>query len=98
MSKLAILGGEPVRKIPYPEWPVHDERDVKAVTRVIQSGNWGGYPYPGPETTAFLDEFLAMQGGQYAVACINGTVTMEVALVRECGIANRVGGNEASSA
>jgi dTDP-4-amino-4,6-dideoxygalactose transaminase len=85
MSTLAILGGEPVRKEPYPEWPVHDERDVAAVTRVVQSGNWGGYPYPGPETKAFLQEFMDMQGGEYAVACANGTVTMEVAL-RASGI------------
>ncbi|MDX1417959.1 MAG: DegT/DnrJ/EryC1/StrS family aminotransferase [Candidatus Promineifilaceae bacterium] len=85
MSTLAILGGEAVRKESYPEWPVHDERDIAAVTRVIKSGNWGGYPYPGPETSAFLKEFLAMQGGEYAVACANGTVTMEVAL-RASGI------------
>lgn len=85
MSKLVVLGGEPTRKEPYPEWPVHDERDVEAVTRVIKSGNWGGYPYPGPETTAFLNEFLAMQGGEYAVACVNGTVTMEIAC-RAAGI------------
>lgn len=77
---LAILGGEPIRMGPYPTWPVHDERDEAAVLRVIRSGNWGGYPYPGPETAAFLQEFLAMQGGDYAVACINGTVTMEIAL------------------
>ncbi len=80
MSTLAILGGEPVRTDPYPEWPVHDERDIAAVTRVVKSGNWGGYPYPGPETAAFLQDFLAMQGGEYAIACANGTVTMEVAL------------------
>ena len=85
MSKLVVLGGEPTRKEPYPEWPVHDERDVEAVTRVIKSGNWGGYPYPGPETTAFLNEFLAMQEGEYAVACVNGTVTMEIAC-RAAGI------------
>ena len=80
MSKLAILGGVPVRQEPYPEWPVHDERDVAAVTRVVQSGQWGGYPYPGPETAVFIEQFLAMQGGEFAVACVNGTVTMEVAL------------------
>ena len=80
MSTLAILGGEPVRKESYPEWPVHDERDIEAVTRVVKSGRWGGYPYPGPETAALLQEFLAMQGGDYAIACVNGTVTMEVAL------------------
>ena len=85
MSTLAILGGEPTRKEAYPEWPVYDDRDIEAATRVIKSGNWGGYPYPGLETSQFLQEFLAMQGGQYAIACANGTVTMEVAL-RAAGI------------
>ncbi|MBN1665913.1 MAG: DegT/DnrJ/EryC1/StrS family aminotransferase [Anaerolineales bacterium] len=85
MSKLALLGGEPVRTNPYPQWPVHDERDIQAATRVIQSGRWGGYPYPGPETRRFLEKFVQMQGGGYGVAVANGTVTMEVAL-RAAGI------------
>jgi len=85
MSTLAALGGAPIRTEPYPEWPVHDERDLEAVASVVKSGNWGGYPYPGPQTAAFLQEFLEMQGGQYAVAVTNGTVTMEIAL-RAAGI------------
>jgi dTDP-4-amino-4,6-dideoxygalactose transaminase len=85
MSTLAILGGEPIRKQPYPDWPVFDERDVEAVTAVVKSGRWGGYPYPGPQTAEFLRRFTEMQGGGYAVAMVNGTVTMEVAL-RAAGI------------
>lgn len=80
MSKLAILGGEPARKEPYPAWPVHDARDLEAAARVIKSGNWGGYPYPGPETRRFLKMFVELQGGGYPVAVANGTVTMEAAL------------------
>ncbi len=80
MPELAILGGAPVRKDPYPAWPVFDERDVEAVTDTVRSGNWGGFPYPGPQTRAFLSRFMEMQGGDYAVAMANGTVTMEVAL------------------
>jgi dTDP-4-amino-4,6-dideoxygalactose transaminase len=80
MTKLALNGGEPVRPEAYPTWPVHDERDIAAVTAVIKSGQWGGYPYPGPETAAFTRRFAEMQGGGYAVAMANGTVTMEVAL------------------
>ncbi|GAB4478913.1 MAG: hypothetical protein Kow00124_23910 [Anaerolineae bacterium] len=79
-DKLALLGGEPVRTEPYPHWPVFDERDIEAVTAVLTSGRWGGYPYPGPQTAAFCQEFAAMQGGGHAVAMANGTVTMEVAL------------------
>mgnify|MGYP007118309389 CR=1 FL=1 len=42
MSELAIFGGPKTRATPYPQWPVWDERDIKAVTKVIQSGRWGG--------------------------------------------------------
>jgi dTDP-4-amino-4,6-dideoxygalactose transaminase len=80
MSKLALHGGEPVRKEPYPAWPVHDERDIAAVTEVIKSGQWGGYPYPGPQTAEFTRRFAELQGGGYAVAMANGTITREVAL------------------
>ncbi len=85
MSELAILGGTPVRAEPYPAWPVHDERDVAAVTAVVRSGRWGGYPYPGPQTVEFVRRFAELQGGTYAVAMANGTITMEVAL-RAAGV------------
>src|SRR5215510_13851104 len=85
MSELAIFGGEKTRKTDYPEWPIYDERDIEAVTRVIKSGQWGGYPYPGKETQAFVEKFLALQGGNYGVLMMNGTVTMEIAL-RAAGI------------
>jgi len=80
MSELAILGGTPTRAEPYPSWPVYDERDIAAVTAVIKSGRWGGYPYPGPQTAEFARRFAELQGGGYAVPMANGTVTMEVAL------------------
>ncbi|MEN4040859.1 MAG: DegT/DnrJ/EryC1/StrS family aminotransferase [Anaerolineaceae bacterium] len=79
-AELAILGGAPVRTQPYPRWPEFDERDVQAVTRVVESGRWGGYPYPGPATAEFARRFAQMQGGGYAVCMANGTITMEVAL------------------
>lgn len=79
MSELAILGGPPTRTEAYPTWPVHDERDIEAVTEVVKSGNWGGYPYPGPKTSEFLRRFVELQGGGYPVAVMNGTLTMEVA-------------------
>ncbi|MEO8398127.1 MAG: DegT/DnrJ/EryC1/StrS family aminotransferase, partial [Chloroflexota bacterium] len=80
MTELAILKGAKTREATYPEWPIYDERDIEAVTRVIRSGNWGGYPYPGVETKKFVDSFLKMQGGNYGVLMMNGTVTMEIAL------------------
>ncbi len=85
MSELAILGGPKTRTEPYPQWPVWDQRDIDAVTEVIKSGRWGGYPYPGPKTAELARKFAEMQGGGYAVPMANGTVTMEVAL-RAAGI------------
>jgi dTDP-4-amino-4,6-dideoxygalactose transaminase len=85
MSDLATLGGKATRTEPYPKWSVHDQRDIDAVTAVIKSGQWGGYPYPGPQTAEFCKRFSELQGGGYAVAMVNGTITMEVAL-RAAGI------------
>ncbi|MEI6291327.1 MAG: DegT/DnrJ/EryC1/StrS family aminotransferase [Chloroflexota bacterium] len=85
MSDLAILGGSKTRTEPYPQWPVWDQRDIDAVTEVIKSGQWGGFPYPGPKTAELARKFALMQGGGYAVPMANGTITMEVAL-RAAGI------------
>ena len=85
MSELALLGGPPTRTEPYPEWPVWDQRDIDAVTEVVKSGRWGGYPFPGPKTELLAKKFSELQGGGYAVPMINGTVTMEVAC-RAAGI------------
>ena len=85
MSELAILGGLKTRTEPYPQWPVWDQREIDAVTEVIKSGRWGGYPYPGPKTAELAKKFAELQGGGYAVPMINGTVTMEVAL-RAAGV------------
>ena len=80
MPKLAMNGGTPVRATPYPSWPVWDERDVEAVTTVLKSGNWGGFPEPGPNAERFEEAFAAYQGARHGVLMANGTVTMEVAL------------------
>ncbi len=80
MTQLAILGGEKTRTDPYPEWPVWDQRDIDAVTDVIKSGRWGGFPFPGPKTAELAKKFAEMQGGGYAVPMANGTITLEVAL------------------
>jgi len=71
-SQLAQLGGQPVRSEGWPAWPVHDQRDVDAVSTVVQSGNWGGFPFPGPTTQKFARDFEEMQGGGYAVPMMNG--------------------------
>jgi dTDP-4-amino-4,6-dideoxygalactose transaminase len=80
MSQLAINGGPPVRSAPYPSWPSFDDRDVDAVSDVIRSGDWGGFPEPGRNAGRFEEAFAAYQGAKHGVLMANGTVTMEVAL------------------
>jgi len=80
MSELAIVGGPKVRGAPYPAWPRWDERDIEAVTDVVRSGEWGGFPEPGTYNARFEEAFASYQGARHGVLMANGTVTMEVAL------------------
>jgi len=80
MEQLAINGGNPVRAAGYPAWPSGDEREIEAVTDVIRSGDWGGFPEPGRYASRFEDAFAAYQGARHGILMANGTITMEVAL------------------
>ena len=80
MATLAINGGTPVRSTPYPSWPQTDDDEyVDAVSAVVRSGAWGGFPEPGLHGGAFEEAFAAYQGARHGVLMMNGTVTMEVA-------------------
>jgi dTDP-4-amino-4,6-dideoxygalactose transaminase len=80
MATLAITGGAPVRTAPYPSWPqTDDEEYVAAVTEVVRSGEWGGFPEPGVHAAAFEEAFASYQGARHGIPMMNGTVTMEVA-------------------
>jgi len=85
MSKLAILGGDPIRNTktnPWPKWPVWDEKEEKALLEVLNSGIWS---YNGPKETAFNKSFAEYTGAKYAISAANGTVTLQMAL-EACGI------------
>ena len=79
MPELAINGGTPVRSTGYPAWPAPDDEYVAAVTDVVRSGEWGGFPEPGRHAVAFEEAFAAYQGAAHGILMMNGTVTMEVA-------------------
>jgi dTDP-4-amino-4,6-dideoxygalactose transaminase len=80
MKGLAISGGAPVRSSAYPAWPSGDDREIAAVTDVIRSGDWGGFPEPGRYGGRFEEAFAAYQGATHGILMSNGTITMEVAL------------------
>src|SRR5512139_2408598 len=77
---LAIHGGAPVRTGPWPRWPEHGEAERAALARVLESGSWGGFPSPNTEARAFGEAFARYVGAPHAVPCVNGTLSLTLAL------------------
>lgn len=65
-------------------WPIYDEDQIEAVTRVLRSGKVNAWT--GPDVGAFEDEYCAYLGIGHAIAMANGSVTMDTAL-RVLGLA-----------
>ncbi|MGC8759693.1 MAG: DegT/DnrJ/EryC1/StrS family aminotransferase [Bryobacteraceae bacterium] len=81
MSELAILGGEPVRRKPFPAWPRYSDADLERLRRTVESRRWGGFPYPTPLAQEFCARFAEMHGARYALPVANGTVSLSAALM-----------------
>ena len=77
-DKLAILGGEPVKKSPFAAWPVYDENEQRALMEVLESRVW--WRTPGTKTLQFEQDFASFQQAKYGIAVTNGTAALEVAL------------------
>jgi dTDP-4-amino-4,6-dideoxygalactose transaminase len=71
-------------RMPDFQWPVFDESDVEAVTAIVRSGKWGD-PDCSDTIEAFETEFAASCGAKYAIACMNGSVAIRLALMA-CGV------------
>jgi dTDP-4-amino-4,6-dideoxygalactose transaminase len=73
-GKLAILGGEPVRKNkPWPPWPYWDDRVVEAVVKTTKSGIWCRIQSATGTVPTFEKEFAQLLGAKYCVATGSGT-------------------------
>ncbi len=77
---LAIDGGRPLRREPFPAWPVHDEREVQAIREIVESGNWGGFPSPNVRAAQFAQAFASYHTARYGICTTSGTTALEVAL------------------
>lgn len=82
MSELAIFGGTPVRAggLETP-WPRFGEAERDGLLRVLESRKWGGYPEPSPVAADFASRFAGAHDSRFGVACTNGSVTLELALL-----------------
>ncbi len=78
-SKLALLGGEPIRTAPFTRWPIFGKPEEKRLLRTLRSGKWGRLN--GTEVAEFENRFADMHGCKHGIAMVNGTVTLRIALL-----------------
>jgi dTDP-4-amino-4,6-dideoxygalactose transaminase len=75
--ELAVLGGSPVRRKPFPLWPAFGQAEQDSLLEVLQSNSWGGY---NKKVEEFESSFSAAQKVRHTVSCANGTVALQAAL------------------
>lgn len=74
----AALGGEPVRRTPFPSWPIADAREEQALTDVVRSGKWGRGG--GTKVERFEAQYAALTGAKHCLATANGTSALFTAM------------------
>ncbi len=73
-GKLAILGGEPVRKNKsWPNWPYWDEKVVNKVVETTKSRIWCRIQSESGTVPTFEKEFAQLMGTKFCVATGSGT-------------------------
>jgi len=80
MSSLAILGGPVTRTRPFAPWPQYTDQDAVRLRSVLESRNWGGFPFPNRLASDFSEKFAAYHGAKYGCCVANGTIALVVAL------------------
>jgi len=78
MERLAIEGGEPVTRTPWPPWPVYEADEIEAVSRTLASGKVNYWT--GETCRRFESAYAQFLGRRHAIALANGTVALELAL------------------
>lgn len=79
MSKLAILGGTPVRTAPFLSWPQATESDEKGLLKASLTKK------NGKECVRFAERYAEFCGTKYCIPVANGTVSLEL-ILRGLGI------------
>lgn len=77
-DKPALLGGAPVRKEPFPSWPVFGEPEEQALLRTLRSGKW--YRGNGDNVRRFEEAYARATGARRCLATCNGTSALFVSL------------------
>jgi dTDP-4-amino-4,6-dideoxygalactose transaminase len=70
------LGGSPVRKTPFPAWPVADAREEDGLLAVVRRGRWNR----GDQVAAFESAYASLTGAKGCLATANGTSALITSL------------------
>lgn len=77
-AKLAVLGGEPVRRAPFPSWPKIGSPEETGLMEVLRSGKWfRGY---GDVVNRFEKQYAQLTGARHCVATASGTAALFTSL------------------
>jgi dTDP-4-amino-4,6-dideoxygalactose transaminase len=77
-GKPALLGGDPVRREPFPSWPKIQENDERAWTNVLKQGRW--CRMDGSYAKEFEAAWAKMLGAKYCLATASGTTALLTSL------------------
>lgn len=83
VQRLALLGGEPVRREPFPAYPIITEREKAAVLRVLDSGQLSTFHanfLGGERVQEFERRFAEFHGVRHAVSVNSGTAALHLAV------------------
>jgi len=83
MSSLALFGGQPVRKTPFPSWPPVTTPLKEALLSTLESGVWGVGSHVIRD---FEKAFAQYQGARYCISTSSGTAALWVTL-KAAGVA-----------
>jgi len=89
-SKLAVLGGKPVRGKSFGRWPVWDRGDEESILSILRSGNW--FRGRGRVVSQFEKAYAEMMGAKGGcMGTVNGTNALLTSLhVLGVGIGDEV--------
>jgi dTDP-4-amino-4,6-dideoxygalactose transaminase len=77
-EKLALQGGTPVRKAPFPSWPLIRDNDEKTWMEVLRKGKWNRLN--GNYAKQFEETWARTLGAKHCLATANGTSALLTSL------------------
>lgn len=83
MDKLAIKGGKPVRKKPFPPHPIITKNEINAVLKVLKSGKLSTFHsnfLGGEKVKEFEDMLAKYHHSAYAIVANSGTAALHMSL------------------